>query len=263
MGKNARLSRDQKRKAKLARRPDRPGSKSVLAYEGKKYRSDELVPVVFRTEVAIYEADEMQDRCLTDRTVQAALENLVRQMRAGPLPPLEQTTDVIEVKTGAEEDFLIWNIRRNWQILFEEDNEPHPGKDNLIGVLRTLLNSMHFWGSPSPQSRGYLAFVEGFVTKSGASIQKYRHEGDNLIPVEPADEDELLLIGREWCFDGDKEAADDFRARAQDMIAKGQAERVFEICQQLMGEIADTRYPLTELRAIAIAAQKAMRALPG
>src|SRR5205823_8540539 len=86
-----RLSKDQKRKAKLAKRASRAPQPLALAYTGNKYKTDELVPVFHSTEVGIYETFVMTNRQLTDRTVASALQKLVEQMRQGSLPPFEET----------------------------------------------------------------------------------------------------------------------------------------------------------------------------
>ncbi len=106
-----------------------------------------------RTEVGIYESYIICDRALTDDAVEAALERLITQMRQGPLPPLEETDEV--TLTGEnEEDLVIWNIRRNWQFLAER--QPLPKREDLIGILRTILHSLEIWRSQSLHSQGYL-----------------------------------------------------------------------------------------------------------
>ena len=52
MAKNDRLSRDQKRRAKLKKRSERSHKHESLAYAGKKYKTDEFVPIFYRTERA-------------------------------------------------------------------------------------------------------------------------------------------------------------------------------------------------------------------
>ena len=133
MGKNDRQSRDQKRKAKLRKRAWRSRKHESLAYSGKKYKTDEFVPVFYRTERGIYESYVMCDRELIDDEVEAAIERLVIQMREGPLPPLP-ATGVMTLTEGGEEDLIITNIRRNWRIL--EEKGELPGQDDLIGILR-------------------------------------------------------------------------------------------------------------------------------
>ena len=66
MGKHDRLSRDQKRKAKLKKRLERSRKHESLAYAGGKYKTDENTPIFYRTELGIYESYVMCDRELTD-----------------------------------------------------------------------------------------------------------------------------------------------------------------------------------------------------
>jgi hypothetical protein len=167
MGKNNRLSHDQKRKAKLKKRAARSRNHESLAYTGQKYKTDEYAPIFLRTEVGIYESYVMCDRKLTDNEVEAAIERLVRQMREGPLPPLNETA-AVTLTEGGEEDLVIANIRRNWRIM--EEQESLPGPDDLVGVLRTILHSISVWRSQSLHSQGYLHYIEGFLKKLGVSV---------------------------------------------------------------------------------------------
>ena len=64
----------------------------------------------------------MCDRELTDDEVEAAIARLVSRMGEGPLPPLTET-NVVTVTEGDEEELVVANIRRNWQILEEEGRQ--------------------------------------------------------------------------------------------------------------------------------------------
>lgn len=174
MVKKNRLSRDQKRKAKLAKEAKRSREETALAYAGSKYKRDDLVPTYLSTETAIYEVYVMTDRRLTDRSVRSALEKLILQLRNGPLPPLYESQP-LELAPGQEEEVIVQNIRRHWKEL-----EPRPRTGDLIGVLRTTLNSIRVWSSPGAESRGYLHYIEGFLKRGGVSVEKLSSEGDLL-----------------------------------------------------------------------------------
>jgi hypothetical protein len=256
MGKNKNLSRDQKRKAKLAKRAKRSGPFSSLAYSGRKYKTDELVPVFFRTETGIYEAFVMRERKLTDRDVEAALEELIGQMRRGPLPPLDQTKEAQAAENG-EGDFIIWNIRRNWKELFA--TERHPVLNNRIGVLRTILDSIRIRSSPGPTARGYLHYIEGFLKKQGYTFEGYSEDGQ---PLEQAEENALHEVGEEWCETRNPEMGEEFKSLAEKMIRTGEAEEVVEICQDLMGGKPAPEI-INELSALSIWAQGKLHKQPG
>jgi hypothetical protein len=246
-----RLSRDQKRKVKLAKRAQKEHKASSLAYTGNKYKTDALSDVYLATETAIFESFVMTNRELTDDMVEAALERLVHHLRDADLPPFD-LTKTIEVTPGLETDLVIDNIRRNWHQLFEQ--RQNPGTEQMVGAVRTLLGSIDVWRTPGKSSRGYLRFVEGFVRKAGVSVSRYSED------LEPAEEprDELLDLGRAWCVDGNEEAAHDFRSLAQSLTRSGEAERVAQVCQQLLGEAADNPRVHPELSALAIQAQERM-----
>jgi hypothetical protein len=169
MGKFDHRSRDQKRKAKLKKEAERSRKQESLAYHGHKYKTAEYVGVMLRTETGIYETFVMTDGTLTDDEVEADLERLILRMRQGPLPPLDATE-----AAGAGDEALgrlvIWNIRRNWQYLEEQGKLPK--RDDLIGVLRTILGSLGTWRSQSMHPQGYLRFLEGFMKKAGVSVRK-------------------------------------------------------------------------------------------
>jgi hypothetical protein len=251
-----RLSRDQKRKAKLTERARKNAPPAALAYSGKKYKTPELVPVIMRTETGILEAHVATGRRLTDRNVQAALERMVVQMRGGGLPPLDDS-NTVEYEVGREEDLVIWFIRLGWHDLFE--NAPHPGKDNLIGILRTLLDSINTWSTPSPESRGYLNYVEGFLRKLGVRVQRGLPGGE----PEPEPTDPLLELGRAWCAAGDPEAKARFLTQAEELTAAGQGQHVAEVAQRLIGEIKGPTDTFKELSHLSIRAQRAPQRLEG
>ena len=157
---------ERKRKAERARRLARkPVS---LAYHGNKYKRREFVMPLFRAEVGIHESSVVTGRRLTDRHVRSALETLILQMRGGSVPEsLERT---VSPSTGEDETgLIIWSIRRNWADLFA--TEPPPPRDDLIGVLRTILGSVELRSSVDPTSRRYLDFLEGFLARAGVSVR--------------------------------------------------------------------------------------------
>jgi hypothetical protein len=255
MGKKSRLSHDQKRKAKLKETRRAHAHTLSLAYSGNKYKKDEFVPLVFETELAIFEAYRMTDQAITDHDVRAALEKLVLGLRHGELPPLEDPGEIRHAE-GDEQDFLIGNIRRHWELLSEK--QLRFGTEDRIGVVRTLLNSVDTWGTAGPQSRGYLHFLEGFMKKAGVSVDAY---DESFQPLPATQEDEMLGVGRDWCIDGDQEAARAFRDWVARSIRAGQAQRVVDVCQQLLGEISSSRDMglVSELSALSLQAHAALK----
>jgi hypothetical protein len=248
-----RLSRDQKRKAKLASRGKRD-SQASLAYTGNRFKKTQFTPLVFNTELGIHEADVMSHQKLTDSVVTAALEKLVLQLRQGPLPAQEVGG---EIRIGPDEDpeFIIWNVRRQWQILSEEGS--HFSREDTIGVLRTLLSSVANWSSGGPQSRGYLHFLQGFMRKGGVSV---RVMDENMEPVEDdSEEDDLLAAGEAWCHDGDREAEAYFKREAEALLRSGEAAHLSAVCKQLLGTIPEDQAIVVQLSALAHRADAAVQ----
>ncbi len=254
MSKKKRLSHDQKRKAKLAKRAAKAPQVVDLAYRGDRYKRDDLMPIFFQTELGIYQAYMMSGKTINDRTVASALTRLVLQMQRGGLPPLADPEAGEAVGDDAE-GLIIWNIRRNWNAYFQDN--PHPGTDQLIGVLRTTLGSIQVWTTRGRDSRGYLSYLKGFLRQAGVTVEEAAAESEALSP----EEDDLLFLGREWLDTGDAAAGARFKNAAKDLIQLGKGELVAEISQQLIGEFGEVpEFP--ELSVIAIQAQNS-RTLPG
>jgi hypothetical protein len=155
-------SRDQKRKAKLAKKAERQSqSDRITPYEGKKYQAPEWVPHVSETELAIYETIKLSNRTLKNEQVRTVFITLIKSLRTGEPALLPEDAPVVSYAPGNEVDYLIWNIRRHWRLLVAKVGPVSP--DDLIGILRTLLYSIeaHAWNTGS--HRGYVAFLEGFL----------------------------------------------------------------------------------------------------
>ena len=141
---------------------------------------------------------------------------------------------MITFTEGGEEDLIITNIRRNWRIL--EEKGELPGQDDLIGILRTTLHSLSIWRSQSLDSQGYLRYIEGFMKKLGVSV---RQATPDFQPLPEPPEDPLLLLGRTWITNEDEAVGAEFVDQVESLIRSGDAQRVMEVCQQLMGETQD------------------------
>ena len=253
MGKHDRQSRDQKRRAKLKKRSERSRKHESLAYTGSKYKTDEYAPVFYRTEAGVYESFVMCDYKLTDDDVEAAIERMVVLMRQRALSPISDAGDAT-FTYGGEQDLVIANILRNWRYMAEA--ETLPGRDDLIGVLRTILNSIQIWRSQSLHSQGYLRYIEGFMKKLGVNVMRVTKDLELI--AEP-DEDPLLELGRDWVLDGDEAAEAEFAAEVESLLGAGGADRVIDVCQQLMGEAEDEAV-VPRLQALSIRGHRALSA---
>ena len=250
---------DQKRKKKLEERKRKARETASLAYMGEKYKADELVPTWMHTEIGIYETFVMTDRRLLDQTVVTALESLIRQLRAGTLPPREDTAPV-EYEAGGEEELVIENVRRNWAQHFADSWKPP--RDKLVGVLRSILGSIEKVRAPGPRSQSYMRHIEGFLTKRlGVSVKPYSL---NMEPIPEPPEDELLLLGRQWMLEEDEQAEVEFRKHVDQLLRQGSVERVLNCCHQLIGEESDPKSEVVaELTALSQQARKSLLASIG
>jgi hypothetical protein len=158
-----RRSRDQKRKAKLTERARKQTANEPLAYSGRKYQAPKWVPYVYQTERAIYETILLANRRLLNEQVEAALVQLISYLRAHHPPLLAADAPEVVFAAGHEIDYLVWNIRRHWQLAIDEAGPIDP-KD-LVGILRTLLHSIEAHAWHRGPERGYVSFLQDFMAK--------------------------------------------------------------------------------------------------
>jgi hypothetical protein len=171
MSKRGRLSRDQKRKQKLAR--ERKSHEQVVGpYEGRKYQAPQFADALMRAEVGILESYVLSGRRLTDRQVEAALQHLILELRGQtPAEPPESAFET-EGVDGQREDLVVARIKDNWADLFAD--QPRHSAADLTGILRTIWSSVGARSYPGPDSQGYLKFIEGFLGRLGVRTQRLR-----------------------------------------------------------------------------------------
>ncbi|MFL5338634.1 MAG: hypothetical protein ACJ8F7_00570 [Gemmataceae bacterium] len=154
-------SRDQKRKANLKAEAKNQRVAKVAPYEGRKYQSDVWTPYVYEVEVGIYDTIELSRRTLTNATLKAVLIDLVKRLRQGLPAALADSEPDLAYSKETEHEYLVWVIRRQWRSALEKYGAASP--DDLIGILRTLLNSIeaHRWNTG--EARGYVDFLVKFM----------------------------------------------------------------------------------------------------
>ncbi len=246
MSKKSRLSRNQKRQQKLAKRDRRQSEDSSLAYTGNRYKTVELVKPLFETEMGIYEAFVVSGRELTDDDVEEELEELIGALRERP------AAELIFPKSddGRPAGLVPAAILPHWEQML--GNRKLPARDDLIGILRTIFGSLETWRSRSASSRGYLNYLEGFMNKMGVRVQLANDEP----PV-----DELAEVGQMWLA-GSPEARQRFTALANELLEKGQSQQVVDACQKLLGSIGTpTRPEFPIVSELSIRAQNAQQKL--
>jgi hypothetical protein len=156
-----RRSHDQKRKAKLARRAERETTFEPLS--SRKYQASRWTRHVYQTELGIYETILESERRLTNDQVRQALIRLIKHLHQGQPALLAEGEPAVSFQSGNEVEYLAWNIRRHWGLLFEEEGPV--SNEDLIGILRTLLYSIQAHGWNTGASRGYVDFLDGFIQR--------------------------------------------------------------------------------------------------
>lgn len=160
----SKLSKKQEKKRQQRQRERQKNNPAVLAYYGNKYRTEALVMPLMRTETAILEAFTILDRELTDHDVGRALVRLIDLVRRGEMPPSDAKPSIAaDDPAGA----IVELVRFKWRDMGGQ----LPGRDNLIGILRTILGSVENHKTPNPRSQNYLNFIEGFLAKLGVQVR--------------------------------------------------------------------------------------------
>jgi hypothetical protein len=178
-GKRNQRKQEKKRHAERAKRR---AQSPALAYSGNKYRTDELVPLHFSTESGILHAYAMTKRQLTDVQVESALQELILDLRHGH--GLDEEPSPENREAIRPEDMVLTNIRSQWEVYARL--HPLPGRDTLVGILRSILGSIDTWKTPSKTSRGYLDYLEDFLSELG---------------VEPGEANPVIVFVDEGSFD--------------------------------------------------------------
>lgn len=161
------LSRDQRRRKKLAERRQRRGLEPrVTPYEGRKYQGPEFAEVLFIAERAILECFLKTKRALTDNDVLWSLEHLVLELR-GQKPTRLPNSYFFDLPDGTKEDLIGLAIKLDWEQFFA--TEPRLGTHHLCGVLRTIMQSVGTRSAMSNHPQGYLTFLEEFLAQLPAS----------------------------------------------------------------------------------------------
>jgi hypothetical protein len=157
------LSRNQKRKAKLAKRAKKDRYNGPTPYSGTKYQAPEWAPHLMATETAVYETIRLSKGMLTNDDVEDAFVHLIEHIRAGNPALLPEDAPEALYEPGAEVEYLVGAIRHYWRCLIEKTGPVR--KDDLIGILRTLLNSVeaHAWNTG--EDRGYVEFIKGHMER--------------------------------------------------------------------------------------------------
>lgn len=252
-------SRDQQRKDKLEKRRKREmelakRSPFALAYEGRSYKTDHFTPLIFAVESAINMADAITESKLTDRQVASGLGELVTQMQRNTLEPID-VSESIHYTEGEEVDLVIETVRRKLLNL-SESGQKFSSAD-VQGCLRTLINSAHTWSTPNLNSRGYLAFLRGFLRRAGGGTTMILPEDDDeFLPTDAIAVHDLYTLGIEFAETGNPDIAGSLEYLARQMIERGENELVVNICQELLGMYPTS--PSSKLFSVlSIGAQKA------
>jgi tetratricopeptide (TPR) repeat protein len=232
--------------AKKQRKPQLPKKGFIAAPPAKKknYRSERFIPYIMATEVGIHEAATMDDS-LNDAAVRAGVNRLISQLRQG-----ESVAPQSDKASGGAQ-LIDWRMRDNLWRAFDQHG-PIPNED-LIGCLKTILDSIETWSGPPLGQRGYLGYLAGFMKQLGVNVQLLSHKEAAAIGLvesepEPAlppgyDPDKMPLeeLGRFWLEHDAEiiELIDDFANRIEAEIRDGRAEAAVRVCRRLLAETDD------------------------
>ncbi len=270
MGKQ-KLSRDQKRKHKLAKKKQERRSDiafEIQPYLGSKYRTKELVPLWLETECGIYDSYVISDRKLFDNDVVLAIRELYQRVAASRHPEESVNEDFSSTTSMNSSQLIVCNVLLHWMETFRE--KPRPTREDWLGVLRSILGTIDQMRLPGPQSRSYLQYIERFLTKDvnykslvvqgspsddvfedassivSISYEPIEDDADPEIAAEGGQEFYLLGLGRAWIDSGSEVDQLDFIEELKLQVSDGYAPEVRLDCLQLIQEIDDSTHPISQ-----------------
>lgn len=153
--------REEKRRRKLELHGVTGDGGKAKPYRGSKYQDPYWATPVFHTELGIYQTIQVSEKQLTNRDVKAAITELIRELNTGESPLPANDVPTASFNPGDPVPFLMARIRDNWKALFDAWGQVD--REDLIGILRTLLNSIEAHAAHSDPERGYVAFLDGFL----------------------------------------------------------------------------------------------------
>lgn len=182
------LSKDQKRKKKLAKRKQGQDSFSY-SYTGNKYRTDRLTPLMSTIEYYICTWDDQASAPMdADDTIAKAYRKLIRLFSAKK----ELEFYLENGESGPENANLVKMLLSSIQTMVEKGGF---SREEVIGVLRTLHGSCEFWTGETFTGRGYIDFLiqnSNLITDFSA---EYDDEDDEEIEIDPS---ELPVTALAW-----------------------------------------------------------------
>jgi hypothetical protein len=160
------LSHEQKRKAKLAKRREKAGPPEPTPYEGSKYRADSWAPYVSATEEAIYDVIVLSECRLTNDAVRQAFIALIHHLRSKAAAALPADAPEVAFNPAEPVPHLIYKMRLAWRGI--QENRGPVRNEDWVGILRTLLYSMQAQSWHLGASRGYVVFLKGYMERFSA-----------------------------------------------------------------------------------------------
>jgi hypothetical protein len=235
------LSRDQKRKQKLQKRPH-ASSSAVRQSASEKLVDD--------TERIIYETFMSYGRAMRDADVLEAVNQLVVDIQQGDVSKQDASLESPNAK-GA----LVWNIKQRWTETHALETMPHLVAAQSLQALAQRVDGIMAPG----ESHSFLRFLQGskqtaVLAALGPAAQPAGGETGEaaasaesaaLVPHIPAphvpdgdwsdDEAPLLASGLAWLRGSSEASWEPFRAEAARLTENGLAQEVANVSQYLYG----------------------------
>ena len=228
------LSRDQKRKQKLQKRPHAPaGAERQNAAEKLLHDSEHI----------IYETFLSYGRGMHDADALEAVNQLVVDIQHGDITKQDASMESPNAK-GA----LVWNIKQRWSESHALATMPHLVAAQAMQALAQRIDGIRAPG----ESHSYLRFLQGGEQTAilAAPATAPREAADAAGPQPVAEqalpggdwsvaETGLLRLGLTWLRGSSEETYQAFQAEATRLTAAEHAQEVANVCQYLYGLIRE------------------------
>jgi hypothetical protein len=158
-----------KRKKRLKEKEKKSNSDgSSFTYEGNKFRTERLIPLMYHMEGLICDVDQFLTQqgsasVLTDGLIKRVYENLIKKFReAMPVMPEGAEQETFESMFDSSS---VESLQASLEKIFERmaadyDAAKKLSQIELVGVLRTVNGSLQKWSHEGIGDRGYIEYLK-------------------------------------------------------------------------------------------------------
>jgi len=157
----------QKRKRRLEQTKAKQQQCTSLTYEGNKYKTAKLTPLMLKIEQHLINIDagmpDDVDQRLNDSVIKTVYENLIKKISQNDI---DISKDCLRTDHFGSTDFTIGLEQFIAIKVSEAMQERSISEKEVVGTLRTLNSSLKLGNGKGVNDRGYLEFLREFIPRN-------------------------------------------------------------------------------------------------